>query len=73
MDERVLELVEAALLEQAEAEARKVGAKARIQPSDYDGCCVECGDSIGDARFKFGAVTCIDCQEHLERSARLRR
>lgn len=71
MDENLMEIAEEATsrgVEQAVALAR---SKLPQQPPNFDGCCVECGNELPALRVRFGAVTCVPCQEIVEREGSL--
>jgi len=70
MDEKLLEMAEMLSASLVEEGIRQAKANLPVQPESFDGLCIECGESIGTPRLRFGAVTCIECQEHLERQAR---
>lgn len=73
MDEKLLEMAEQLSASLVDEGIRKAKASLPTQPESFDGLCLECGESIGAPRLRFGAVTCIECQEHLELEARLLR
>jgi RNA polymerase-binding transcription factor DksA len=73
MDEKLLEMAELLSASLVDEGIRKAKAGLPVQPESFDGLCLECGEPIGAPRLRFGAVTCIECQEHLELEARLSR
>lgn len=72
LDEKDLEAAELLSSSLVEQGIREATSKLPVQPSDFDGCCVECGEPIVAPRLRFGAITCVDCQEFLELEAKLR-
>ena len=69
MDEKTLELAETLILATVQTGIDNVRRQIPKQPADFDGLCFECGEPVGEGRIKFGAVTCIDCQTHIEARA----
>lgn len=58
----------ASITEQAIAEARRTVAK-EFHP-DFDGeSCIDCGDTIPEARLLMGRIRCVRCQTLKERRA----
>lgn len=72
MDENVLLMAEALAQSMVEAGIKRASEALPKQPVNFDGLCVECGDDIPAPRIKFGASTCVPCQELLERKMALR-
>jgi RNA polymerase-binding transcription factor DksA len=68
MDESELEMAERLFLSQIEEGIERAKRALPTQPAGFDGRCTECGEPIPARRLSFGACTCVDCQEHLERS-----
>lgn len=67
MNEKLLEYVEGQLQADLDEQVAKVRRAAAVRiPEDFEGECVECGDVIPHGRLKTGAITCIDCQKHIE-------
>lgn len=67
MDEDQFELA-AVLAESLVAkEQKRLELERPIQPPDFDGCCVKCGDDIPEERILFGAITCVPCQTRHEK------
>lgn len=66
MDERILIMAEAMAQSAVEHGVRAVTNRIPVQPDGFDGHCVVCEVEIPLARIKFGAVTCISCQEKIE-------
>ena len=74
MNEKILEFVEEQLQADLDEKVAKVRRDAVVHvPEDFDGECIECGDLIPTGRLKTGAVTCIQCQQFIEKQHRLRR
>jgi RNA polymerase-binding transcription factor DksA len=70
MDEYVLEQAEALARAEVDEGIRRVRAKMAVQPKDFDGLCMECGEDIPPQRLSFGAITCVECQSLLEQRAK---
>lgn len=66
MDEYLLIMAEAHATSEIEAGLRRVRSQLPKQPANFDGLCVECDEPIPEKRIKFGAITCLECQERLE-------
>lgn len=73
MDEKLLEMAEALSASLVDEEVRRVKARLPVQPTGFNGLCSECEEPIEAPRLRFGAITCVECQEHLEKQARLLR
>lgn len=70
MDESVFEQAEkltTALTDEALERIRKAIPK---QPEGFDGLCEDCSGPIPPQRIKFGAITCVDCQQIREQRAK---
>lgn len=71
MNEKILEFVEGQMQADLDEQVAKVRRAAAVQiPDDFDGACVDCGDSIPIGRLRTGAITCIECQSYKERRSK---
>lgn len=66
MDEKGFELAEAITTALVANGVEKIVALVHPRDPTFDGRCLECDDSIPEARLDTGAQTCITCQERLE-------
>lgn len=73
LDEKDLEIAEMLSTFRVEQGIQEAVNSLPVQPPDFDGLCDECGEPIPAPRLRFGAVTCVDCQEHLELQTKMRR
>lgn len=73
LDERDLEIAEMLSNFRVEQAIQEAVEKLPVQPPDFNGCCSECGEPIPAPRLRFGAITCVDCQEILELEEKMRR
>lgn len=74
MNEKILENVEQQMQNELEEKIAKVRRAAVVRvPDDFEGECTECSTPIPHGRLKTGAVTCLDCQQYLEKSSRHRK
>lgn len=73
MDENALLLAEKLAQGEVDAGIERVRKLLPVQPLDFDGYCVDCGDLIPEGRVKFGAITCVTCQSLRERKSAITR
>lgn len=69
MDESALLLAEQLAQGEVDAGIERVRKLLPVQPINFDGYCVDCGELIPDGRVKFGAITCVTCQSLRERKS----
>lgn len=70
MDEYMLVMAEALAQSEVAAGVERARSKLPKQPVDFDGLCVECNEEIHPQRVRFGATTCLPCQQEIERGDR---
>lgn len=73
MDENALLQAEKLTQGAIDAGIERVRNSLPVQPPDFDGYCVDCGDLIPEGRVKFGAITCVPCQSLRELKSRTMR
>lgn len=71
MDEKYLEMAEAATILMIEEGVRASGVAQR-RPPDFEGFCT-CGAEVLPVRLAHGFFNCVDCQTKLERHNKLHR
>lgn len=72
MDEKILELAETLSTSIVDEGIHIVRSNIPVVPDQFDNRCTECGDPIEVPRIQFGCITCLDCQEYLEKHRALR-
>lgn len=72
MDEKILELAETLSNSRVDEGIHIARSNIPVIPAEFDNRCTECGDPIEGPRIQFGCITCLDCQEYLEKHTRLR-
>lgn len=71
MDENLFEIAEKMNLQRVADSVSEARKSLPVQPIDFDGLCINCGEDILPGRLALGKITCIECQTRIEAKARV--